>query len=177
MGCQRVRHDWGTELNYWTIQFPKWKSLSRFWLFATPWTVQSMESSRPEYWSGSLSLLHGIFPTQGSNSGLPQCRRILYQLNYKGNPGILEWVAYLFSREFSWPRNRTGVSCIAGGFFTNWAINNSPKVTYLNFPLCTANLQHGGLTTAFKFHHEEIAGLVPDPLGLRITFATPEAVI
>ena len=27
---------------------------------------------------GSLSLLQGIFPTQGSNPGLPHCRRILY---------------------------------------------------------------------------------------------------
>ena len=32
----------------------KWKSksLSRVRLFATPWTTQSMEFSRPEYWSG-----------------------------------------------------------------------------------------------------------------------------
>ena len=34
---------------------------------------------------------------------------------------ILEWVAYSFSRGSSRPRNQTGVSCIAGGFFTNWA--------------------------------------------------------
>ena len=27
----------------------KWKSLSRVRLFVTPWTVQSMEFSRPEY--------------------------------------------------------------------------------------------------------------------------------
>ena len=33
---------------------------------------------------GSLSLLQGIFPTQGSNPGLPHCRRILYQLSYQG---------------------------------------------------------------------------------------------
>ena len=33
---------------------------------------------------GSLSLLQGIFPTQGSNSGLPHRRRILYQLSHKG---------------------------------------------------------------------------------------------
>ena len=32
---------------------------------------------------GSLSLLQGIFPTQGSNSGLPHCRRILYLLSHK----------------------------------------------------------------------------------------------
>ena len=30
---------------------------------------------------GGYSLLQGIFPTQGSNPGLPHCRRILYQLN------------------------------------------------------------------------------------------------
>ena len=35
---------------------------------------------------GSLSLLQGIFPTQGSNPGLPPCRRILYQLSHKGSP-------------------------------------------------------------------------------------------
>ena len=40
---------------------------------------------------GNLSLLQGIFPTQGSNLGLPRCRRILYQLSHKGSPGILEW--------------------------------------------------------------------------------------
>ena len=32
---------------------------------------------------------------------------------------ILEWVAIPFSRGSSRPRNRTRVSCIAGGFFTN----------------------------------------------------------
>ena len=30
-----------------------------------------------------LSLLQGIFPTQGSNTGLPHCRQILYQLSHK----------------------------------------------------------------------------------------------
>ena len=30
----------------------KWKSLSHVRLFATPWTTQSVEFSRPEYWSG-----------------------------------------------------------------------------------------------------------------------------
>ena len=35
--------------------------------------------------------------------------------------GILEWVAISFSREPSQPRDRTQVSCIADGFFTNLA--------------------------------------------------------
>ena len=33
----------------------------------------------------------------------------------------LKWVAVRFNRESSQPRDRTGVSCIAGGFFTSWA--------------------------------------------------------
>ena len=35
---------------------------------------------------GSLSLLQGIFPTQGSNPGVLHCRRVLYQLSHKGSP-------------------------------------------------------------------------------------------
>ena len=46
---------------------------------------------------GSLVLLQGIFPTQGLNPGLLHCRRILYQLSHKGNPRMLQWVAYPFS--------------------------------------------------------------------------------
>ena len=34
---------------------------------------------------GSHALLQGIFPTQGSNPGLPHCRRILYQLSSQGS--------------------------------------------------------------------------------------------
>ena len=36
---------------------------------------------------GILSLLQGIFPTQGLNPDLPHCRWILYQLSHKGSPG------------------------------------------------------------------------------------------
>ena len=115
----------------------------------TPWTIQSLKFSRPEYWSGlpcpspedlpnpgieprspalqadalpaepqekpqntemaSLSLLQRIFPIQGSNPGLPQCRQILYQMSHKGSPRILEWVAFPFSRKPSQPRDRTQV--------------------------------------------------------------------
>ena len=40
---------------------------------------------------GSIPLLQGIFPRQGSNPGLPHCWQILYQLSHKGSPLILEW--------------------------------------------------------------------------------------
>ena len=68
---------------------------------------------------GSLSLLQGIFLTQGSNPGLPHCRWILYQLSHKGSPRILEWGAYPFSRGSSQPRDQTRVSCTACRFFAN----------------------------------------------------------
>ena len=68
---------------------------------------------------GSRSLLQGIFPTQVSNPGLPHYRQILYQLSHQGCLQILGWIAYPFSIRSSQPRNQTGVSCIAGGFFTN----------------------------------------------------------
>ena len=35
------------------------------------------------------------------------------------------WVAYPFSSGSSQLRNRTGVSCISGRFFTNWAIREA----------------------------------------------------
>ena len=74
---------------------------------------------------GCHDLLQGIFPTQGSNPELPCCRQVLYHLSYQRSPRILKWVAYPFSRGFSQPRNQTGVSCIAGRFFTNWAIQSA----------------------------------------------------
>ena len=47
---------------------------------------------------GSCSVLQGTFPTQGSNPGLPHCRRIIYQLSHEESPRILEWAAYPLSR-------------------------------------------------------------------------------
>ena len=38
--------------NEYEVKSVKVKSLSRVQLFATPWPTQSMEFSRPEYWSG-----------------------------------------------------------------------------------------------------------------------------
>ena len=84
-------------------------------------------------------LKHGrveIKPNPGSvrirlNPGLPHCRWILYQLSCKGSPRILEWVVYPFSRGSSQTRNLTGVSCIVGGFFTNWGIRETQEIKQL----------------------------------------------
>ena len=67
---------------------------------------------------GCHALLQGIFPTQGSNPDFPHCRWILYHLSHQGSPRILEQLAYPFTRGTSQSCNRTGVSCIAGRFYT-----------------------------------------------------------
>ena len=103
---------------------------------------------------GSLSLLQGIFPIQGSNSGLLHCRWIVYQLSHTGSPRIREWVAYPFSSGSSRPGNRTGVSCLAGGFFTNWAIREA--LTEYIIPQFKKNLKERGteqvLSLWLNFH-------------------------
>ena len=109
-----------------TLEKWTWKSLSRFQFFTTPWNIQCMEFSRPEYWSGKPFLSPGIFPTtQRSNPGLLHCGQILYQLSHKGSPRMLEWVAYPFSGGSSQPRNWTRVSCTAGRLFANWAMRKT----------------------------------------------------
>ena len=54
-------HEWMARTSYWCLTHPssgsisqwtgKWKLLSHVLLFAIPWTIQSIEFSRPEYWS------------------------------------------------------------------------------------------------------------------------------
>ena len=65
----------------------KWKSLSHVPFFATPWTILYYPWNSPGQNTGvgSLSILQGIFTSQGSNPGLLHCRRILYQLSPKGS--------------------------------------------------------------------------------------------
>ena len=82
-----------------------------------------LQARIPEWVS---SLLQGIFPTQGSNSGLPYCRWILYQPSHKGSPRIVEWVPYPFSSESSRPRNRTRISCIVDALPTE--LSGKPKL-------------------------------------------------
>ena len=109
----------------------KVKVISRVWVFET-WLFETMENTLGKILQvrilelvGSLSLLQGIFPTQGLNSGFLHCGQILYQLSHQGSPRIPKWIAYPFSGGSSQPRNWTRVSYIAGGFFTSWAIREA----------------------------------------------------
>ena len=81
----------------------------------------SMGISRQEYWNG----LPCSPPGDPHNSGIEPGSSTLWADSLPpeapGNPRMLEWVTYPFSGGTSQPRNQTGVSCIAGGFFTSWA--------------------------------------------------------
>ena len=68
MGSHRVGHNWCNLAEASLELFrKKWKckSLSHVWFFVTPWTIQSMEFSRPEYWSGLLFPSPGDLPNLG----------------------------------------------------------------------------------------------------------------
>ena len=49
------------------------------------------------------------------------CNPLDYTIHGILQARILEWVVIPFSRESSWPRDWTQVSCVASGFFTSWA--------------------------------------------------------
>ena len=81
--------------------------------FAAPWTAGRRllcprNSARRNTGEGCHALLQGMPPTQESNSGLLNCKRILCCLSHKGNPRILEWVAYPFSRDLPDPGSEPG---------------------------------------------------------------------
>ena len=76
--------------------YQKVKSLSRVWLFVTPWTVAyqdppSMEFSRQEYWSGLPFPSPGYLPNPGIEPESPSLQadaeRLL--LNHAKMPGFL----------------------------------------------------------------------------------------
>ena len=60
-------------------------SLQPHWLYS-PWNSLGQNTG-----VASLSLLQGIFPTQGLNPVLPHCRQILYQLSHKGSPLLTQY--------------------------------------------------------------------------------------
>ena len=105
------------------------------------WVTHKLENSKTKevlpllwrFWTphqaspyGDLTKELGIHKEYGHEGQRhPHCGRILYQLSHEESLRILEWVAYPFSSRSSWPRNQTGDSCIAGGFFTNWVMRET----------------------------------------------------
>ena len=66
---------------------------------------------------GILSLLQGIFPTQGMNPGLPHCRQIPYQLSHRGSP---YWIRVSPKSNDQCPYRKRGHIETHPGMKTNW---------------------------------------------------------
>ena len=53
--------------------------------------------------TGFHALFQGLFPTQGSNPGLPHCRQILYRLSHQGRNSLDMGTFVITGRPVSWP--------------------------------------------------------------------------
>ena len=115
--------------------------LSHVQLFEIPWTVAHqaplfMGFPRQEDWSGlpfpsprglpdpGIGLASFASPAlkmKVAQSCPTLCNPVDYTVHGILQARILEWVAFPFPRRSSQPRDRTQVSHIASGFFTNWA--------------------------------------------------------
>ena len=96
----------------------------------------------------SLSLLQGIFPTQGSNPGLPHCRQILYQLSHWGSPRTLGSPSFLKQVFPSQESNQGFLRCrqilcqlgYEGGFSSSVALGKSHDFFEPRFHLVRWNI-------------------------------------
>ena len=130
---------------------------------------------------GFHALLQGIFTTQGSNPGLLHCRQIF---TISATREAHKYWSEEPIPSPSGPRNQTGVSCIAGGFYTSWATSEAPLRSYwriLNRGMCfrriplaavsgtDRNKPSGRLPVPIQVHYPSSVQLL-SPVRL---FATP----
>ena len=88
-----------------------------YYTYHLPWTVYRVNVFKPFLFLSKKVRVHSC-PTL--------CDPMDYTLHGILQARILEWVAFPIRRGYFWPRSWTGVSSIAGGFFTNWAIRKTP---------------------------------------------------
>ena len=126
-----------------------------------------MEFSRPEYWSGLPFPSPEDLSNIGIESRFPALQEDSWPTEPQGKPPrMLEWVACPFLSGCSWPRSCTGVSCIAGRFFTNWArLRKALNLAYHNqinfskvlvWPRCFSVQKPQLLNMAFNALHSPV---------------------
>ena len=107
----------------------------------SPWNSPNQDTG-----VGSLSLLQGIFPTQGSNPVLLHCRRILYQLSHQGSN--VKVAQSIQSMEFSRPEYWSGQSFPSPGYETmlHHSLLLSHQGPHISLPLLLLLPLHGQST-------------------------------
>ena len=86
-----------------------------------------------------------FLPNPGIKPRSPALQVDSLPVEHKGSPRIVEWTAYPFSSRSSQPRNWTRDSCIAGRFFTNWAIRKAFSHSVVSNSLQPHGLEHARL--------------------------------
>ena len=113
-GCARqiIMDNWATSVVFWAFSCTvlSCSVMSNSW-----WPLGQSPFSRQEYWSGLPCPPPWDLPNPGINRGLLNCRRILYHLSHQGNPRLLGWVAYSFSRGSPDPGIKLGSPALQGG--------------------------------------------------------------
>ena len=103
-------------------------------VFCRAWKVRSGRLTQPASWYWWLSSRHTSASTGPGESETKvkvtqSCPTLCESMDCIVHGilqvRILEWVAFPFSQGSSRPRSQTGVSCIVGGFFSNWAIRKN----------------------------------------------------
>ena len=118
--------------------------------------------------------LHGSFSCGGWDSACPTlCNPMDYIFHGTFQARILEWVTFPFSMGSSQPRDWTGVSCIAGGFFTNWATREAlgrligllaPQSAGGQALPCAEDTSHG----LARLGHETVSAVLWVAMGLML---------
>ena len=110
-------------------------TLSYVQLFVTPWTAAhqaplSIGFSRPEYWSGLPCSPPGDLPNPGIEPRSPTLQADSLPSEPPGKPKNTVVDSLSLLQGIFQPRNQTGLSCIAGGFFTGWATREAWSYNY-----------------------------------------------
>ena len=92
-------------------------------------TINDWSSEKSESFSRWV-LLDSLWP-----HGL-QPARLFYLWHSPGKARILQWVAIPFSKGYSWPRDQTWISHIAGRLFTIWATREAQLIQTDIYKLC-----------------------------------------
>ena len=124
---------WMASLTWWTWV---WVNFRIWWWTGRPGLLQFMGSQKVGHdWATELNWTECSTVCVRAQSGPTLCNPMDCSLPGSSVHGIsqariLEWVAISFSRGSSQTRDRTWVPCIAGKFFTIWAIRGLHSIMY-----------------------------------------------
>ena len=103
LGQQTLHHE--KEIySYSNGDLEEWKAkwLSHVWLFVTPWIIQSMEFSRPEYWGRLFFASSGDLPNPGTEPRSPSSQADSLPAEPKGKPDLEAGFLYKSHQAHHW---------------------------------------------------------------------------